>query len=202
MADYSPEAWDARYAWDAYHYGTEPNDFLAASSTQIPKGRVLCLCEGEGRNAVYLARQGYRVTGVDGSARGLEKARLLAARDNVTLETVVSDLSAYRIAPDTWDGIISIFAHLPRPLRARVHRDVVAGLRPGGVYVLEAYTPRQLAFGTGGPSDPDLLMELGDLRQELDGLNLVHARELERDIHEGPTHRGRSAVVQVIGVKG
>jgi len=193
--------WNERYSQADYVYGKNPNDFLASVVQQIPKGRVLCLADGEGRNGVYLAQQGCQVTAVDGSSVGLEKARKLAAERSVAIETIVADLAEFSIQPNSWDAIVSIFCHLPPTVRAHVHRQVVSGLRSGGVLVLEAYTPRQLQFKTGGPPTADLTMELATLQQELEGLEFKHAVELERDIQEGLFHRGRSAVVQVVAVK-
>lgn len=193
--------WNQRYATKDYFYGTEPNDFVADSAARIPPGPVLCLAEGEGRNAVFLARRGHAVTAVDAAETGLAKARALAASRSVSLTTVVADLADYRIENGAWAGIVSIWVHLPPPLRRRVHAQVVAGLRPGGVFVLEAYTPAQLAFGTGGPKDLNLLMTLPALRNELSGLEFDIGRELEREVHEGSGHNGRSAVVQVLALR-
>ena len=91
-----------------------------------------------------------------------------------------------------------MFVHLPPPVRAAVHRAVAAGLRPGGAFVLEAYTPAQLGFGSGGPRDPTLLVTLETLRRELEGLDLEIGREIERDVTEGKYHGGRAAVVQIL----
>jgi SAM-dependent methyltransferase len=191
--------WDERYAKDHFIYGTQPNDFVAAMAASIPAGPVLCLAEGEGRNAVFLAQRGHPVTAVDASATGLAKARALAAARGVALTTLAVDLADYRIEPDSWAGIVATWAHLPPPLRRVVHAAVVAGLCPGGIYLLEAYTPAQLAFGTGGPKDPALCMTLEALRDELAGLDLLIARECEREVIEGTGHTGRAAVVQVCG---
>jgi 2-polyprenyl-3-methyl-5-hydroxy-6-metoxy-1,4-benzoquinol methylase len=198
---YTAEVWNKRYGQAEYAYGTAPNDFLVSMVDRIPKGQVLCLCEGEGRNGVYLAEQGCTVTGVDGSANGLQKAQALAEERGVTITTVVADLADYAIAPNTYDAVVSIFAHLPHELRRRIHTQVVAGLRPGGVLVLEAYTPAQIGRGTGGPSTPDLLPTLADLRTELAGLDIVLGQEIEREIHEGAFHGGMSSVVQLLAVK-
>ena len=162
---------------------------------------MLCLAEGEGRNAVYLAELGYEVTAVDSSAVGMMKAEGLAASRGVLIKTVVADLADFVIEPNYWDGIVAIFAHLPPALRASVHRASVAGLRPGGAFVLEAYSPQQLEFGTGGPPVLELLMSLADLKDDLRGLEFIIAMETEREINEGRFHDGRGAVVQVIGVK-
>lgn len=189
--------WDERYASPEYVYGTEPNDFLVAMAAEIPRGRVLSIADGEGRNGVFLATLGHDVTSVDASAVGLAKAEQLAATRGVHLTTQVVDLADYEIAPGAWAGIVSIFVHLPPPLRRRVHAQVVRGLAPGGVFILEAYSPDQLRHGTGGPSNPELLPTLDALRAELAGLEFAHAVALERDVQEGQFHRGRSAVVQV-----
>ena len=190
--------WNDRYAGAGHFYGEAPNAFVAAVALQIPAGPVLCLAEGEGRNAVHLAKLGHPVTAVDQSAVGLAKARQLAGAHHVNIDTVVADLTDYSLAQGAWAGIIATFAHLPPALRRRIHRGVVAGLRPGGMFVLEAYTPAQLAFDTGGPKSPELLMTLAGLRDELSGLQFLIGRELERDVIEGAGHTGRAAVVQIL----
>ncbi|WP_018170043.1 cyclopropane-fatty-acyl-phospholipid synthase family protein [Thioalkalivibrio sp. ALMg9] len=193
--------WDERYAEDDYVYGTEPNDFLRAAVANVPRGRALCLAEGEGRNAVFLAQQGFDVLAVDSSAVGLQKAQRLAEDRGVQIETLVADLADYAIEPDSWDLIVSIFCHLPPDVRRRLHAEVVAGLRPGGVFILEAYTPAQLEWGTGGPPIAELMMTREALTEELDGLEFEEAVERERDVIEGRFHTGRGAVVQVLAHK-
>ena len=193
--------WDERYAAEEYVYGKDPNDFLREMCPLLKKGFVLCLAEGEGRNAVFLARQGFNVTAVDSSRVGLAKADKLGQECGVAVDTVVADLADYTILPGAWDIIVSIWAHVHQDLRKRLHEDVVAGLRPGGTFLLEAYTPRQLEFDTGGPSSVEYLMDLESLRQELDGLEFLHSRELVRDVVEGIHHTGKAAVVQVLARK-
>lgn len=193
--------WDQRYSESDYAFGTEPNDFVRAMADRLPAGRLLSLGEGEGRNAVWLAEQGFRVTAVDSSAVGLDKARRLASERGVRIDTRHADLADFPIEPGGWDVVVSIFCHLPPPLRRRVHRQVVSGLRPGGALLLEAYTPRQLIFGTGGPPVVELMMDLVSLRGELAGLEFLHAQELDREVREGRYHTGRGAVVQVLGRK-
>lgn len=195
------DQWNQRYAVENYFYGTEPNDFLREQAGRIPAGEVLCLGEGEGRNAVFLAGLDREVTAVDLSDVGLDKVRGLAAHRGVTVTTVHADLADHAIEPGRWSAVVAIWCHLPAPLRRSVHRAAVAGLRPGGVFLLEAYTPAQLGFRTGGPPVRELLYTLEELREDLEGLDLVLAHEIEREVHEGTGHRGRSAVVQIVGVK-
>jgi len=194
-------SWDERYGEPEYAYGTEPNDFLRGEAHRIPMGGVLELAAGEGRNGVWLAAQGYEVTLVDGSGVGLDKARRLAAERGVEVQTVHGDLAHLSIEPGRWQGIVAIFAHVPRALRRRMHAAVVVGLAPGGVYLYEAYTPAQIAHGTGGPRDPEMLPTLAELREELAGLDFELAVEREREVHEGKLHNGTSAVVQVVATK-
>ena len=193
--------WEERYSQHAYAYGKDPNDFVVEVAVRIPAGgRVLCIAEGEGRNAVYLASRGHEVHTIDGSAAGVRKTQRLAAERGVTVHARHRDLADADLGRD-WQAIVAIFAHLPQPLRAEVHQRCVAALAPGGVMLLEAYTPRQLARKTGGPPVLGMLMEPADLRQELAGLTFERLEEKERDVTEGRFHHGVAAVVQVIGVK-
>lgn len=194
--------WDERYAADEYVYGTTVNDFLAAECHRIPPGRVLCLAEGEGRNAVHLAQLGFDVTGVDASSVGLAKAQRLAASRQVTLHTVVADLATFDPGVSAWHGIVSIFGHLPADVRRTVLGRVAAALAPGGVFLLEAYTPRHRELGrVGGPPQIDWLASLDTLKGELGDLEFVVGREVEREVNEGHQHSGPSFVVQVVARK-
>ncbi|TWJ16561.1 SAM-dependent methyltransferase [Geobacter argillaceus] len=193
--------WDERYREPGYAYGTIPNDFIVAVSERIPRGRVLSLAEGEGRNAVYLATLGCTVTAVDSSAVGLRKAEAWAAERNVAITTVVADLANFKIEPEKWDGIVSCYCHVPSSIRAPLHQAVVRGLKPGGVFVLEAFSKEQLAYDSGGPKDIDMLMSLDDLKNELAGLEFIRAATLERDVREGTRHTGLASVVQIFAVK-
>ncbi len=190
--------WNARYAEEGWAYGTEPNAFVRECAPLLPAGPALCLGEGQGRNAVFLAGRGFAVTALDQSPVGLARARSLAAERGVALTTVVADLETFAIAPRAWSAIVSVFIHLPPALRRRVHRAVVEGLAPGGAFVFEAYGPRQIALGTGGPQDPERVPGLDVLRGELGGLDLEIAREQERDVIEGRYHTGRAHVVEVL----
>lgn len=194
--------WDERYGAESFYYGTEPNDFLKENAKRIPpQGRVLCLAEGEGRNAVFLASLGFQVTAVDGSAVGLKKLKELAEARGVCVETQVSDLADYVIQPESWDAVVSIWCHLPEKLRKQVHAQAVRGLKKNGVWLSEAYHPRQLHYKTGGPSSADLMVTSEILKKELGELKFEILREMDREIQEGQGHSGISAVVQCVGVK-
>ena len=197
MSD-AQQMWNERFGAEEYVFGLEPNDFLREQAMDLPRGKVLSLGEGEGRNAVWMATQGFDVWSVDLSSVGVAKTLKLAEAHGVTVQAMVGDLADYVIEPDTWDVIVSIFAHTPHPIRRRIHRQVVEGLRDGGVFLLEAYTPDQIALGTGGPKDSSRLPTIELLADELSGLQFDRLHEVTRDVIEGSFHTGRAAVVQVV----
>ena len=195
------QMWDERYSAEEYAYGTQPNEFLEENFSYLPKGKVLSLAEGEGRNAVFLAKQGYSVTAVDASLVGLNKARKLAAENGAVVELIHADLADYDLGENRWDGIVSIFCPLPSSLRRQLYKKVEAGLKRNGVFLLEAYTPEQLKHGTGGGNSVDVMQSKESLSLELTGLKFKHLIELERDVREGTYHTGVGAVVQAIATK-
>jgi len=193
--------WDERYGEDGYAFGTEPNDFLVEARRHLPPGMVLCIGDGEGRNSVHLAEMGYEVTSIDTSSVGLAKAIALAMERDVTITTTLADLADYQPAPSSATGVVSIFCHLPSAVRAVAYPRLVDALAPGGVWIMEAYTPEQIGRGTGGPSDPDLLLTELQVADELVGLNTVLLETTERDVIEGRYHSGLASVVRYIGRK-
>lgn len=194
--------WDQRYSSDTFVYGTKPNDFLAEQAHRIPAGTVLCLAEGEGRNAVHLAGLGFEVHAVDLSSVGRNKALKLAQQTGVDIRYDVGDLAHLKLGENRWSGIISIFAHTPSTLRRQLHGKIAQALKPGGVFILEGFSLDQLASsGTGGPQNPDMLMSLHELREELSELDLQIAQEGIRRVDEGELHQGECCVVQIVAVK-
>jgi len=193
---------DERYSSEDYYYGTEPNAYLAQMYQRIPAGgAVLCLAEGEGRNAVFLAQQGYRVTAMDSSSVGLNKLKRLAASRNVSVQTIHADLQDFQMGEAQWDGVVSIFCHLPPSLLHEVNARIVAALRPGGVFILEAYRPEQVGKNTGGPKETSLCVSLATLEHDFASLQIADARSIERSVIEGKGHTGVGAVVQFTAIK-
>jgi hypothetical protein len=125
----------------------------------------------------------------------------LATERNVEVHAETADLATYDLGENKWDAIVSIFAHMPREVRSDLHLRVVKALKPGGVFLLEAYTPSQVGRGTGGPQDASLTMQLQDLRAELSPLYFEIGQELDRNVVEGVGHTGMASVVQVIARK-
>ncbi len=193
--------WNQRYSSESYAYGIEPNTFLTQMSDKLTSGKVLCLGEGEGRNAVWLAEQGFDVTAVDLSEIGLAKAKRLAKSRGVNITTVHQDLAEFDIGVEKWDAIISIFCHLPPALRTDVHHRCKTGLRQDGIMLLEAYTPLQLKYKTGGPPTVDMMMDVKTLSDDFSGMQFLHLQERVREVNEGEFHNGTGAVVQMLANK-
>jgi 2-polyprenyl-3-methyl-5-hydroxy-6-metoxy-1,4-benzoquinol methylase len=194
--------WNERYATRELVYGEAPNDFLAQMAERIPtNGHALDIGAGEGRNALFLAARGLDVLAVDQSDVGMQKAMWLAHERGLALRTQAIDLQDFDAEPNSFDVISSIFVHLPTPLRARVHERVRSWLKPGGVFVLEAYAPDQIKRDTGGPKDPALLAPLDVILSELAGLEVEHRAAFVRNVSEGLFHTGEASVVQVLARK-
>jgi SAM-dependent methyltransferase len=192
--------WNERYSAEEYIYGTEPNSFLMEHAGKLA-GPVLSLAEGEGRNAVYLASVGLDVLGVDSSEVGLAKARKLAESRGATIRTEVVDLASYEPAANAFGSVVSIFAHLPSEVRARLYPLVERSLKPGGVILLEAYSKEQIKRDAGGPKELDMLMSVADLENAFADVEVVLLREMEREVVEGTFHTGVASVVQFLGRK-
>ncbi len=195
----SAEFWNQRYRESEPVYGTEPNAFLATEADRFrPGGSVMCLGEGEGRNAVFLASRGLDVTALDYAEAGLERTGALAAVRGVGVDLVHADLSTYQLPPGRYDGIVAIFLHLPPALRTKVHRAVLAALRPGGVFLAEYFSKDQLRFSSGGPKDPSLLYTVDDLREDFGAGTIERLEQKEVELSEGRYHQGRASVIRVV----
>jgi len=192
-------AWDARYAGGGFEFGEAPNRYLESLPRLLPGMRALAVGDGEGRNGVWLARQGLAVTSLDWSATGLAKARALAARHGVAMETVVADAAAWDWPPAAFDLIALIFVQLPPADRRAVAAGVTRALVPGGLFALECFTPAQEGRRSGGPKDPSLLWSRAIVEAEFLGpLEVVELLEGTVLLDEGPRHQGHAEVVRAL----
>jgi cyclopropane fatty-acyl-phospholipid synthase-like methyltransferase len=201
--DDAREFWDERFAADDYIFGREPNLFLVSQRERFPEGaRVLDVATGEGRNAVWLAQQSCRVTGIDVSPRGLSKARRLAAEHGVEIEFEQADARTWAWPSNRFDAIVTIFIQFAAPAqRQRVFEGMKEALRPGGIIVLQGYTPKQLEYKTGGPPQADHMYTEQLLRSAFSDMEMVHLSEHEAVLAEGTKHVGRSAVIDMVARK-
>lgn len=197
------ETWNRRFAADGFYFGTEPNGWLREHAAALSAGgRVLSVADGEGRNSVWLARQGWRVDAFDISEVGVRKAQALAAEAGVSVDFQVADIDGWAWPQAAYDGVAAIFVQFADPaLRARLFAHIVDTLKPGGVLLLQGYTPRQLVYRTGGPGQLTHLYTEPMLRQAFAALEIVTLREYETELAEGSGHHGRSALIGMVARK-
>ena len=193
-SNHLPAYWDARYAEDGFAYGTEPNDFLLSVTPQLQVGDALCLCEGEGRNATYLAQRGFRTVAVDFSQVALDKATALAAQRGITLPTQRADLEGFDPGIEQWDLVTMIFGQPEVEIRRALYARIAACLRPGGAFVLETKTQEGAEADSRYPGSAALCAELN-------GLDFVIVRDEERLLKEGRYHDGVQRTAQVLAFK-
>jgi SAM-dependent methyltransferase len=194
-------SWDERYRDENYFYGRTPNYFVAEQLQHLEPGRGLYLAEGEGRNAVFAAGLGHRVTAVDSSVEGRRKALDLAADRGVQITYTVADLLDGDWHTRRWDHVVLCFAHMPPEVMPEVHRRAVACLVPGGTLVHVSFSKAQHGRGTGGPPDLARLHDLDELREQYAGLDLEHAEEREVELMEADGHRGPAMVIELLGTR-
>ncbi len=186
-----PADWDRRYAEPGHAYGETVNVFLAGCAQGLPPGAALTLAEGEGRNAVWLASQGHRVTAVDFSATGRDKALTMAMRAHVMIDYRLGDLDDFDLGIDQWDLVVAVFSQPPATVRRRLHASLSQALRPGGRFILEAK-----AEPGAGPDARYPAVE--HLCAELAGLEIVSFDEAERQLQEGRYHVGTVRTARIV----
>ena len=191
--------WDAKYAGDAFFYGRTANAWLASRGHHLRPGmQALSVADGEGRNGVWLAGQGLEVTAVDASGNAVAKAKALAAARGVSGTHVQADLRTWVWPVAAFDMAVAIFAHFTPEHRSAIHRAMLDALVPGGLVLIEAYSPYQHLHRTGGPPDLDMLYTAWRLEQDFAGAEIIELAEVTTELQEGRGHSGRSAVVRLV----
>ena len=191
--------WDERYQTPEYIFGDQPCQWLIMNQYRLPNsGEALAIGDGEGRNGVFLAGLGLQVTSVDLSEVGLSKARDLAQERGVTIQTVQADLEDYEIDPESQDLIASIYCHLPDAIRKLVHERAEVALKPGGLFILEAFHHSQLKYQSGGPKTTDLLYDLDALLDDFQTLQILEAFDGLCYLDEGARHSGLGHIVRLV----
>lgn len=193
--------WNERYGQQEFVYGTEPNAFLKEQLAKLKAGKILFPCEGEGRNAVFAAQQGWKVNAFDQSEEGFKKAQQLAQQNNVEVVYQVADALAIEYPKESFDVIALIYAHFPSTIRQEVHQKMVSWLKPGGYIILEAFNPAQLKNSSGGPKDVSMLLTLEILEENFKGLTIEELFYETIILHEGKCHQGKAEVVRFVGRK-
>ncbi|MEO6146334.1 MAG: class I SAM-dependent methyltransferase [Sulfuriferula sp.] len=195
--------WDERYAGDTYIFGTAPNAFMESQVARLRRGQsALAVADGEGRNGVWLAQQGLQVLSIDSSSVAQAKAQKLAAERGVTLQFEIADLLAWDWGDARFDVIAAIFIQFADPAgRACQFEGIRRALRPGGMLLLQGYTPRQLEYKTGGPPSEENLYTESMLREWFGDWDIQHLREHDDVINEGSHHAGMSALIDLVVYK-
>jgi len=193
--------WNKRYDEDVFAYGTAPNQFLKDAIHYIPQGNILFVAEGEGRNAVFAAKKGLKVSAFDYSESGQQKALSLAQMHNVTIDYLVSDVLALPYEKESFDGLVLIFAHFPAEIRKHAHLKLLELLKPGGKIIFEAFEKEQLNYTSGGPKDIDMLFSEEEVKNEFPAISFDSLSTEKIVLDEGLFHQGEGVVVRFIGTK-
>jgi SAM-dependent methyltransferase len=195
--------WEARFATPDYAFGKEPNYFLQSRRKLLPRhGRALAIADGEGRNGVWLAEQGLNVVSLDFSPAAQKKARALAAERGMKVTFVQADVHAWDYPEAAFEVVVEIFAQFSSPAeRAIKWRGMRRALKSGGALIIQGYTPRQLQYGTGGPKRLENLYTRAMLEQKFGDFRDLNIVEEEREMREGASHAGMSAVIGLTAIK-
>ena len=192
--------WNARYSNADFLFGTEPNDFLRRASKHLTApSRILCVADGEGRNGIWLAEQGHDVVAFDSSSVAVAKARRWAEARGAAIDLREARADTWDWTPGAFDAVGAIFIQFADPaLRRTLFANMWRTLKPGGMLLVQGYTPKQLEYRTGGPSLLDHLYTEALLRDLLPEAEWLLLRDYEETIEEGPAHSGRSALIEGI----
>ncbi|RZA08188.1 MAG: methyltransferase domain-containing protein [Proteobacteria bacterium] len=180
-------AWDRTYSRRDYVFGKDPSDFLVEHVDKLPKGRALDIATGEGRNAVFLAKKGFRVEGVDISVVGLRKAQKLAAENGVKVQTTNADLNKYPIKANSYMAILNFYY-----LQRSIFPQIKAGLKKGGVVMFENHLVDQLKLPGGNTWEKGFLLEKGELKKAFEDFEILFYQE---------KNDGKNAVASLIARK-
>jgi len=198
--------WDQRYASETYAYGTLPNNYLKEKFAELNPGKILLPAEGEGRNAVFMAKLGWEVEAFDQSTAGKNKALLLAEHNDVKISYTISDVENIRYPENSFDALALIFAHFPIEQRRNYHRKLSSFLKPGGHLIIEGFSKKQATFQqlnpkSGGPRDVGMLYDLDELKEDFSDFEFIEAAEQVVTLAEGEFHQGEASVIRIFALK-
>lgn len=196
------EFWNERYGKQEMIYGTQPNEFFRKQIGNLTPGKLLLPAEGEGRNAVYAAQQGWDVLAFDYSEAGKAKATQLAKQKGVSITYEVADAQTFSTTPESLDAVALIYAHIPPAARTALHQNILTWLKPGGKLIVEAFHPKQLnGYPSGGPKSEDMLYTAAMLTEDFEGMQVEYIEEKEIELSEGTYHLGKGYVTRMVATK-
>ncbi len=193
--------WNERFSKSEYVYGKEPNEFLKQEIENLTPGKILFLCEAEGRNAVYAATLGWIAEAIDFSEEGKRKAELLATEKKVSINYKIADLQEHQLPIDNYDAVALIYSHLHEDFRSSVFEQAVKSLKQNGRIILELYDQDQVNFNSGGPREKEMLYSL---ESAVNDFIILEFEKLSKDIidlNESPVHKGPASVIRFVGIK-
>jgi SAM-dependent methyltransferase len=198
MKNNPADFWNERYANEEFVYGTEPNDFFKQQLDKLQPGKILLPAEGEGRNAVYAATQGWEVTAIDFSIKGKEKALQLAKMKGVNITYEVAVIQEFQ-SDEKFDVIGLCFAHFPADIRKQVHQHLLGFLKIDGHVILEGFAKAQLENVSGGPKNIDMLFSIEEIKDDFQQLEFELLQEMTIELSEGNYHKGIAKVIRFVG---
>lgn len=198
--------WDERYSKAEYAYGEEPNEYLKEQLQKFPAGKILFPAEGEGRNSVYAATQGWDTHAFDQSKEGKNKALQLAEKNKVTIDYQVGALEAIHFNEQEFDAIALFYAHFPADKKSAYHKILDSYLKKGGIIIFEAFSKTNLEYiaknpRVGGPKDVDMLFSVAELKEDFPNYEIIELEEAVVNLNEGQFHTGEGAVIRFVGKK-
>ena len=202
MADYSNNFWNERYSSVDYIYGTEPNQFFKDQIEKIlAPGKLLLPGEGEGRNAVYAAKLGWKVDAFDQSEKARQKALKLAEKNQVKINYHVTDLSEFNPGKNIYDAVAIIYFHIREDLRKTFNQKLNDALNTGGRIIIELFSKNQFGKTSGGPQDLTMLYSIEEIKNEFHNLKTIILKEEIIHLNESDKHSGEASVIRFVGEK-
>jgi len=198
--------WNDRYSQEPFAYGEEPNLFLKEQLEKLPIGSILFPAEGEGRNAVFAATLGWKVSAFDISSEGKKKALRLAENHHVAIDYQVGELAAQTYSLEQFDALALIYAHFPGDIKSDLHKTLVTFVKKGGIVIFEAFSKQHLDYVTknenvGGPRDLPSLFSLDEIKADFAHFEILQLEEVVIELHEGLYHNGTGSVIRFVGRK-
>lgn len=202
MSDYNSNFWDERFSVEGYVYGTEPNKFFKEQLMKInPVGRLLLPAEGEGRNAVFAAKLGWKVDAFDQSKVARQKAMKLSKVNDVKIDYFISQLEDFIPQKNYYDCAAIIFVHVPTESRSIFYKKIIESLKPKGKIIIELFSKNQLGKNSGGPQDTNMLASVEEIRTDFREIKTELLTEENIYLEEGAKHSGNASVIRFIGEK-
>lgn len=200
------ELWDDRYSREEYIYGEEPNEYLKERLSDLRIGKILFPAEGEGRNAVFAARNGWNVNAFDISKEGKKKAIILADKHYVQIDYQVGSIDDLQYSEEEFDVVALIYAHFPAALKSAIHQSLNRYIRKGGYVIFEAFSKQQIEYQklnekAGGPKDIQMLFSIDEIKTDFPDYDFIELSEKEVELKEGLLHIGKASVIRFFGRK-